>query len=341
MVIRNESNVTLISPRRYGKTGLIQHAFECLQKEGYTTIYLDVFGTQNLADFTNAFAQAVIGRLNTPLEKLGGAAKNLIQSLRPTLSYDGTTGSPQLSVAIAEDHVTATLEQIFEYLKRHAGRTVIAIDEFQQIREYPEQGVEALLRSHIQFSPAQFVFSGSRQHLMRDMFTSPRQPFYQSTTMMPIDVIEERPYYEFASRFFVQKGRTLAAEVFHALYERFEGITWYVQAILWDFYASGEDVVNLEQLDQAVDERVAANEYERQQILELLPDGARRLLRAVAKEGVVKEPQSGEFIRRYALRAASSVRTSLTMLLEKQLLYAGSHGFVVYDRFLGEYLKRK
>lgn len=179
-----------------------------------------------------ALAQAVIGRLDSPIEKLGGVAKRLVQMVRPTLSYD----------------------------------------EFQQIRNYPEKGVEALLRSQIQFSPAQFIFAGSKQHLMRDMFTSLKMPFYQSTTMMPLGVIEEQAYYDFASGFFAS---------------------------------------------------------------------VRRLLKAVARERIVTEPQSGEFITRYGLRAASSVKTSLEMLLEKQLLYRDDRGYVVYDRLLGEWLRRQ
>ena len=337
--IRNESHVTLLSPRRYGKTGLIRHAFERLEEDGYETIYLDIFGTQNLAEFTNALAQAVIGRLDTPLEKVGGAAKRLIQMVRPTLSYDEQSGSPQLSVTLSAEQVPATLDEIFAYLKQHDVRTVVAIDEFQQIREYPEKGVEALLRSHVQFSSAQFIFAGSKQHLMREMFTSPKMPFYQSTLMMPLDVIGEQPYFEFAERFFEAVGRSLSHEVFHALYERFDGITWYMQTILWDFYASGEDITSVAQLETSVANRVAANEYNQQQLLEILPDGARRLLRAVARERFVKEPQSGEFVAKHGLRAASSVKTSLQMLLDKQLLYRDDRGYVVYDRFLAEYLR--
>lgn len=333
--------MTLLSPRRYGKTGLIQHAFERLEREnGYKTIYLDIFSTQNLSEFTTVLAQAVIGRLDTPIEKVGGAARRLIQMLRPTLTLDEGNGLPQLSLRIADDLVPKTLDEIFAYLGEHESRTVIAIDEFQQIREYPEKGVEALLRSKVQFCPAQFIFAGSKQHLMRDMFTSPKMPFYQSTTMMPLGVIDEEPYYEFASGFFKAAGRTLSREVFSALYRRFDGITWYVQALLWDFYATGADVTGLSDLDAAVDARVKAGEYDQQQILELLPDGARRLLLAVARERIVEEPQSGDFIARHALRAASSVRTSLKMLLDKQMLYRDQRGYMVYDRILGEYLAR-
>lgn len=340
--IRNNSNVTLLSPRRYGKTGLIWNSFNQLsKKKEFETIYLDIFGTQNLADFTKVFANGVLGRLDSPLEKMGDAAKRLIQGLRPTLSYDTATGNPSLTFDISQAQAERTLAEVFNYLAKHNRPTVIAIDEFQQIRNYPEKGVEAMLRSHVQFVPTRFIFAGSKQHLMRDIFTSPQRPFYQSTMMLPLDVIPEDSYYEFAAKFFTEAGFKLDRSVFQSLYSRFSGITWYMQAILWDLYVAGTDVVNESQIDSAVLERVQANEYDSQMIVELLPDGAQRLVKAVAKEGIVKSPQAGDFISKYGLRAASSVKTSLKMLLENEILYQDKDGYVVYDRFLAEYLRMK
>ncbi len=338
--IRNEGNVTLLSPRRYGKTGLIMNVFDSLLRGGeYETIYIDIFGTQNLAEFTKLLANAVIGRLDTPLEKLGGAARRLIQGIRPSLTYDDASGKPTLSFDISPAEATQTLAEIFEYLKEHERRTVIAIDEFQQIENYPESGVEAILRSYVQFSPARFIFAGSKQHLMREMFASPKRPFYQSSLLVPLDVIALDPYYEFARRFFEMADRSLGREVFDALYRRFDGVTWYVQALLWDFYTMGGDVTDVKQLDEAVRQRVLSNEYDQQRLLDVLPDGARRLLKAIAKERLAKAPQSADFIARYGLRAASSVKTSLDMLLEKELVYRSADGYVVYDRFFAEYLR--
>lgn len=339
-VITNDSNITLLSPRRYGKTGLICNAFHHLAQRGeWTTLYLDIFGTQNLADFTRKLANAVFGKLDSPLEKAGGIAKRFIQNLRPTLSYDDSSGKPSLSFEIASGNEKTTLSQIFEYIKNRDRRIVIAIDEFQQINEYPEKGVEATLRSFVQFSPARFIFSGSKQHLMREMFTSPKRPFYQSTFMMPLDVIPEESYWKFASRFFADKGRTIDRKIFHELYSRFDGITWYMQSMLWDFYAADEDISDLRQLDAAVKRRIMAGEYDQQMVLELLPAGARRLLRAIALEGKVKKPQSGDFIVRHGLHAASSVKTSLATLIDKELVYPAPDGYVVYDRFMSEYLR--
>ena len=174
---------------------------------------------------------------------------------------------------------------------------------------------------------------------MREMFTSPKRPFYQSTFMMPLDVIEEGAYYKFAKGFFSAKGRRISKEVFHELYTRFDGITWYLQAMLWEFYADDADITDLDQLDAVVSRRVKACEYDQQRVMTILPAGARRLLRAIAAERKVKEPQSGSFVAKYGLRAASSVKTSLDMLVEKELVYPTPDGYVVYDRLMAEYLR--
>ena len=338
--IENGSNVTLLSPRRYGKTGLISNVFYALAKQSeYETIYLDLFGTQNLADFTNALASAVLGRLDTPLEKAGNIAKRLIQSLRPTISYDEVSGKPSLSFDIAARNPQSTLAQIFDYIKERGRKAVIALDEFQQIGEYPEKGIEATLRGFVQFSPARFIFAGSKQHIMREMFTSPKRPFYQSTSMMPLDVIPEEAYYKFAEKFFSAKGRRINRDIFHELYMRFDGITWYIQVMLWEFYADDADVITIEQLDAVIARRVKTCEYDQQRVLSILPQGARRLLRAIARERKVKEPQAGSFIAKHGLRAASSVKTSLDMLVEKELVYPSPDGYVIYDRLMAEYLR--
>ncbi len=132
----NERNLTLVAPRRMGKTGLIKHVFYKLheQQPDIITLYLDIYSTQNLNEFVQVFASTVLG---------------------------------SVSIDIATDKEEATLKEIFNYLQSSEKRCYIAIDEFQQITEYPEKGVEALLRSYIQFLPnVRFIFAGSKQHVM-------------------------------------------------------------------------------------------------------------------------------------------------------------------------------
>ena len=166
--VANDRNVTLIAPRRMGKSGLVRNVFHRLgQGHEYRTAYIDIFGTQNLAEFVKVFATGVFSSFETTAEKVSSAASMFLKGFRPTWTVDAF-GSHKFSFDVSPQMAEATLAGIFDYLESREFRTVVALDEFQQIAEYPEKGTEALLRSRIQFLTGhQFIFAGSRQHLMR------------------------------------------------------------------------------------------------------------------------------------------------------------------------------
>ena len=130
---------------------------------------------------------------------------------------------------------------------------MIAIDEFQQVRKYPEANTEALLRSYIQFLPdVHFVFAGSQLRLMSGMFVSPRGAFYNSTDIMSLDVIDRKKYREFAGRFFAEESMTFSKAAFDELYRRFDGITLYVQSVLNRVWQKGGGFKTRRDTDEAV-----------------------------------------------------------------------------------------
>lgn len=337
----NGRNLTLLSPRRLGKSGLIKHVFNQLKESDndIITIYLDVFSTQNLYDFVRLFAEAVLGRLDTVPQMILSRVNKFIHSCRPSFTFDEVSGAPKFVIDIDPRTQESTLKEIFEYISSSEKRCCIAIDEFQQIAEYPEKGVEALLRSYIQFLPnAYFIFSGSKKHMMSEMFLSSKRPFYQSTQMMSLDPIDREKYYEFASKFFQKRGYILPREAFDGIYEHYQGWTWYIQCILNRLYAFGCDVnpeLALTAQSQIVDEY--SSSYA--DLLRAYSPGCVRLLRAIALEGCVKEPLSGSFISKYMLRAASSVSTALKTLMANELVYRSDEGYMIYDRFMAVWLK--
>ena len=339
--IDNDRNTTLISPRRYGKTGLIHHVLHLLSKRrGMKTVYVDLYPTRSLSDFARALAAAVAESVESPVEKAVKAVSAFARAFRPTMTFDEFTGRPKFSFDINASNAQASLESILAYLQSRKGRTVVAIDEFQQIAEYPEKGVEALLRSKIQFMHnVGFVFSGSRLHMMAEMFHSPKRPFFNSTAAMSLGVIDRQTYFRFAASLFRKAGRILPEETFVAAYDRFEGITWYVQSVMKVLYAS--DVARPTEKDvvDAIAHLVDENAMNYSFILSKCSPGAVELLRAVAAERVVAEPMSAEFGRRHGLRAASSVRFALDSLLKDELLYRRDDGYVVYDRLFAMWLR--
>ena len=133
----NGRNVTLIAPRRMGKTGLVKHVFYKLreQEPDIVTFYMDIYSTQSLGDFIRLFASTVLGRLDSVPQKALGRVGKFIKSCRPVFTFDELTGQPKVTIDIVPSSEEATLREIFDYLRSSEKRCDIAMDEFQQIAE--------------------------------------------------------------------------------------------------------------------------------------------------------------------------------------------------------------
>ncbi len=338
--VENSRDVTLIAPRRYGKTGLIHHAFHKL-KDDYVVVYIDIYSTRCLADFVRTFSSAVVGALDSRMERIGKDIWTFFKSCRPTLTPQ-EDGSVRFSFDVSPTTAERTLEETFAYLKARKRPCVIAIDEFQQVRDYPEKGVEALLRGYVQFvDSARFIFAGSKKHMMEEMFALPRGPFYQSTQLMALDVIGKDAYRAFAAKFFGKSRRGFADATFDRLYERFGGITWYVQAVLnraWENPAGlADDAVVRDCIEVLVEEGA----YTYHDLLFSQTAAEQRVLRAIAREGVVAEVSGRDFIAKYDLPPPSTIRSVVSGLLARDLLYRTEAGVAVYDRIFGIWLARE
>ena len=340
--LKNGRNITLLSPRKIGKTGLIKHAFNRISTTENDTIciYVDIFSTQNLHDFVQVLGTAVVEEALWREKSLMAKTLDAFKAWRPVVSIDTMTGMPTLSVNIDSTSDEYTLKSIFDYLERSKKQVFVAIDEFQQVAYYPEKGTEALLRSHVQFSHAGFIFSGSRQHLMAEMFNSPKRPFYQSTEFMNLQPIPEDAYYDFARRFFEAKKGSLSQEVFHDIYHCFSGYTWYIQLMMNRLYERNKKVTRPQQANDAILAVLDTLTPQYEMLMTLLTTNQVNLLKAIAKEGKVEQPQSNDFIKRNDLPSPSSVKTALDVLVEKELVYAHPDGYIVYDRLLNLWLQR-
>ena len=341
--LQNGRNVTLTAPRRMGKTGLIRHVFYRLkeQQPDIVTFYLDIYSTQSLGDFVRLLAAAVLWKLDSAPQKAFSRISQFFRSCRPVFTFDEITGVPKVTIDVAPAEEENTLKEMFEYLGSSEKRCYVAIDEFQQIAEYPEKGVEALLRSYIQFLPnVNFIFAGSKQHLMQEIFTSSKRPFYQSTQPLTIGPIQRDEYTSFAIGHFAMRNVRLPQDVFDSIYEKYEGHTWYVQCLLNRLYGYDRDV-DMELVAYATEQILSEYSYTYADLLKAYTSGQVRLLKAIAKEGSVKEVLAGDFINTYRLRAASSVSAALKKLLENELVYQTADGYIIYDRFMGEWLRRQ
>lgn len=303
--LHNERNVALISPRRIGKTGLIHHAFAQIAQAqpDIRCFYMDINATRNLQQFVELFAKTVIGK------------------------------------SVSNDQKEESLKHVLDYLKDSGKRIYVAIDEFQQIAEYPEKNVEALLRSYIQFIPnVVFVFAGSKQHIMAEMFTSAKRPFYQSSQMLSLSPIDKKVYCDFANSLMAKKNMSLSDDVFGYIYDVMDGQTWYVQHILNRLYDRGGEV-DIQSVNDTIMASVMEQEVAFLNYYESLTYNQSQLLLAIAREKAVESVLSQDFIHRHGLPASSSVSLALKSLTEREFVYKYNGRYIIYDRFFAIWLR--
>ena len=289
-LLTNENNIALISPRRLGKTDLLRHCFGQPEiKEHYHTFIIDIYATSSVRDFVNVFGKAVLDELRPKGKSVWSTFLNVLASLRSEITFD-MNGQPTWGIGLgAITNPSATLDEIFSYLNNAGKPCLIAIDEFQQITKYADDpNIEAALRTHIQrCSNAHFVFSGSHRHLMGAMFTSPTRPFYQSVTLINLPPISVDKYAEFCLKHFERVSKHLDTLVVTELYERFNGITSYMQKvmnILFSMTGTGEICIP-SMIDTAINDLLdfSADTYDA--LLYQMPEKQRIVFMAIAAEG--------------------------------------------------------
>lgn len=339
--LQNGRNVSLIAPRRMGKTGLIHNVFHEIQQKDASAacFYVDIFATRSVEDFVNLLGRSIVGKLDTPMQKASGMVASFFKSAKVVFSTDMLTGLPEASLSFEPQMAKSTLEEIFAYLRNSDRECYVALDEFQQILEYEDTGIEAMLRSMIQFCHnVHFIFSGSKRHMMVDIFTNAKRPFFQSTECMGLYPIPEDSYFSFVEGLMKKGNIEISREIFHDVYTRFEGHTWYIQYLMNVIYELSPEIVQPENINNALLRILRRNEDSYRETLDRLSKNQASLLSAIAKEGVVGQVNSGDFIRRNRLKGTSSVNRALEYLVGKELVYKQPKGYMVYNRFLGLWL---
>lgn len=340
--ITNGNNVALISPRRLGKTGLIEHCFR--QKEiatEYYTFLIDIYATKNLQEFVFELGKGILNTLKPRGRKAWELFLDSLSSLRTSISFD-FSGTPGWNLEMGDIKTPAiTLDEIFHYLGQADKPCLVGIDEFQVVSKYPENNIEALLRTYIQHCKnAKFIYAGSQRHMMGEIFTSPSRPFYQSTAIMSLSPIDEPVYIDFIQRHFEENKKQIATDTIHTIYERFEGVTWYIQFVANSLYAmtAPGETCTPDKVDIAVRSILGQLDFTYSSLLFQLPPKQKEVLMAICKEGKAREITSSKFLKTYKL-TASSVQGAIKGLLDKDFVTSELGEYRVYDKFFEIWLK--
>ncbi|MBQ9508331.1 MAG: ATP-binding protein [Bacteroidales bacterium] len=342
------ADTALIAQRRIGKTGLVYRLIDEIRSESLPVlpIYVDIFATRLLEDFVKTLSSAIMNAIPEK-SSIGKKFAKFIRSLRPLITYDPLTSAPQIQLTLqSEEEKKQTLTGLLTFLDRQEKKVLLAIDEFQQIREYPENDVEAMLRTIIQtLNNVTFLYCGSKRHIMLDIFGSERNPFYRSTAFVTLQKLDREVYAEFITKHFHEGGFGIDDTAVGYILDWTRGHTYFTQRLCHTVYDMARGRVDVALVKQAAVQILQSDAVVFGQYQQLLTAGQWNFLIAVAKEGEASQITSRQFLRRYHLGNPSSVSRIVPSLVEKNLLDENvTEGKTIYglnDVFLSRWLEKK
>lgn len=191
------SNVILSAPRGTGKTSVcdavmadLEHDLDCY------AVSIDLFGldgTDQLADALIESAMSVRPALRRAIRAATQAGKTLYESLGVTLGakalVTGELDGLEISLlpTLPTDrrkHLEYALELPQKIAAADGKRLVLCVDEFQAIQRIGDNNggatvLKEQMRKVFQRSRAvSFLFAGSLEHTMRDLFSDKSEPFF-------------------------------------------------------------------------------------------------------------------------------------------------------------------
>lgn len=343
--ITNGNNLVVISPRRMGKTGLIQFCYDKPEiSREYYTVFIDILHTSSLREFTYLLGKEIYETLLPRNRRMVKLFMQTLKSISGKFGFDPVFNLPTFNIELGDiERPEYTLDEIFRYLDRADKRCIVAIDEFQQIAKYPEKNIEALLRTHIQKQMnGNFIFAGSERHMMQEMFSSAARPFYHSADMLELKAIPLEIYLPFVVNHFEKCQKHIDAANVEKVYNLFKGHTYYMQKTFNEAFADTPENAEctVDTIRDAIDDMVVSNDTIFREILSNIPEKQKILLYAIAREGEAERITSAEFIKRHSLVSASSVQSATKKLLEKDFITEINKVYSITDKLFSMWINK-
>ncbi len=338
------NNLVLFAPRRFGKTSLVFRAIEELEKLGYTCIYFDFMPVYSRESFIVSYSKAIFAKQKN-LQSAVKRIASLIKGIRPKLVFD-QVGNPEFTMDFTDDKVAdKTLEDIIDLPEKLASENkpyIIVFDEFQEINNLNGENFEKLLRSKIQQQEhVNYLFLGSRTHLLNDMFNNKGRAFYNAAMLMQIESLPEKETIEYLKSRFSLSGMKIDQPVSLYLIEQAGNIPYYIQLLsaeVWQYMVSSQQVVTLEVVGFCAEKIVDLKNdyyfelYGRQSAYQ------KKLLISLVISG--ENVFSADYTRRFRLSATSTTQKALLGLVESSVIEKVNGNYFISDPFFKRFLSR-
>lgn len=339
-------NTILISPRRMGKTSLVEKVCSLVESDTLKIAKIDAFGCRSENDFINAFATAVVRATSSKWEEWMENAKTFLSRFIPKISI-GQDPLTDFSIALEYNRantVTEDILQLPETIAKQKGiKIVICIDEFQQIADFPDSiTFQKKLRSVWQLQRnVSYCLYGSKKHMMEKMFQSQSHPFYRFGDLFYLDKISETDWVEYICDRFRVTGKEISRELASEICTVTDRYSSYVQQLAWLVWLRTDKHATKEDVEFGIDRMLDACEPLFIQQTESLSAYQMNFLRALTN-GIHTGFTRSEILDTYQLGTAANISRLKKALTEKDLIMmTAPKKLEISDPILALWLKRR
>lgn len=324
----NGINSILISPRRYGKTSLVNYVCRSLSETDIIIVRLDIFGCKTEYEFYNMLAAAVLKQTATKVQQWMEEARDFLARLTPKIGIP-LDPTQEVNVSLGITPQTHSPEEILNLVEtiaqRKQRRIVVCIDEFQEVGEFADtKHVQGRLRAAWQHHHyASYCLFGSKRHMMSKNFMNRSMPFYQFGDLIWLEKIPTADWTDYIVSHFSDAGRHISAALANSICKVVDDYPSYVQqlaSIVLNHLEPGTTATE-EVLRESVRELLLANEALFMQQIEPLTVYQMNMLRAIVS-GIHSGYSETAVRRNFDLGSPSNIVRLREALKERDLVYS-------------------
>ena len=338
-------NTILISPRRWGKTSLVQKVSSLAKSDRLKIVYIDIFSCRSGNDFYDAFATAVLKQTSSKLDEWLENVKLFLSRISPKISI-GPDPLTDFSVSLEMNHRSNDIDEILQLPEKIAQKKgcniVICIDEFQQIGEFKESKTfQKRLRSAWQLQKyVSYCLFGSKKHLMNELFERRSLPFYKFGDAIYLQKIETSYWIEYICGRFKATGKQISSELANRICQKVDNHSSYVQQLAWLVWIHTDGIATEECFDAACEDMIDQNTPLFEKQTENLTTYQMNFLKAVL-DGVHSEFTRQEIIQKYQLGTSANVSIIKRALIKKELIEIEKRQVAISDPGMAVWLKKE
>lgn len=338
-------NTVIISPRRWGKTSLVNHAMECMKDEKeYILCKVDIFNCRTEAQFYQTYVNAILRASYSKMDEFIAAAKKHVGTFGPKLSLSDSSMKYELALGIDFKDKQYSYDEILDLPQKIAEeknrKFVVCIDEFQNVSTYDDPlGFQRKLRSHWQnHNKVGYCMYGSKRHMLLDIFSNYEMPFYKFGDVMFLEKISENNWVEYITLRFANTGKQIARETAAHLARRVECHPYYVQQLAQLAWLRTSDVCSRKTVDEAFNSLVEQLSLLFSNIVDSLT--ARQINFLLAIVNGEKNFSSREVLQKYNLGTSANIKNLRKALQDKDLIDVMPNSTEMQDPVFAYWIKR-